>query len=50
MPQVTNQIVIGVESHQMTDFADVKDEVYPPSSTSDSYVPDQKSIPPAEAV
>ena len=39
--QVTDRIVIGVESHQMTDFADVKDDHYAPSSM--SLVPEEKS-------
>ncbi|KAM5546149.1 hypothetical protein V8D89_000275 [Ganoderma adspersum] len=39
--RVTDRIVIGVESHQMTDFADVKDDHYAPSSM--SLVPEENS-------
>ncbi len=44
--QITDRIVIGIESHQMTDFGDVKDNHYPPENAV-SFVPDQKAMSPA---
>ncbi|KAM5538433.1 hypothetical protein V8D89_007766 [Ganoderma adspersum] len=46
--RVSERIVMGVESHQMTDFADVKDNNYP--STTAPFVPDRKIISPTERV
>ncbi|KAM5543728.1 hypothetical protein V8D89_002345 [Ganoderma adspersum] len=45
-PRVADRIVIGIESHQMTDFANVKDDNYPPNAV--SFAPDQKSVSPPE--
>lgn len=49
IPQVSERIVIGVESHQMTDFSDMKDDQYPPSTM--TFVgPDEKTLSPIEEV
>lgn len=45
MRQITDRIIIGVESHQLTDFVGAKDNHHPPNTV--AFVPDRKSVSPA---
>ncbi|KAM5531004.1 hypothetical protein V8D89_015331 [Ganoderma adspersum] len=47
--RVSERIVIGVESHQLTDFSDMKDDQYPPSAMTFGG-PDVKTLSPIEEV